>query len=91
MPEFRTTRQLPHSAENMFDLVADMDIGYKLIRERVTSRVTLDRRLLHIRADYLEGPFRSMGGARPPASQASIAKASASISMNWRPMAPAIL
>jgi coenzyme Q-binding protein COQ10 len=41
-------------------LVADMTIGYKLIRETFTSKVTLDREALEIRADYLDGPFRTM-------------------------------
>ena len=92
MPEFRTTRRVAHSAEEMFDLVADverypefvpfcerltvrgrrkegerevlvadMTVGYKLIRETFTSKVTLDRPALQIRADYLDGPFRSHG------------------------------
>jgi coenzyme Q-binding protein COQ10 len=91
MPEFRTTRRLPHSASQMFDLVADVErypefvpfcerltvrgrraegekellvvdmaVGYKLIRESFTSKVTLDRPAFAIRADYLEGPFRHM-------------------------------
>ena len=41
-------------------LVADMTIGYKLIRETFTSKVTLDRAAQEIRADYLDGPFRFM-------------------------------
>ncbi len=41
-------------------LVADMSIGYKLVRETFTSKVTLDRETLEIRADYLDGPFRFM-------------------------------
>ena len=41
-------------------LVADMSIGYKLIRETFTSKVTLDRPSLEVRADYLDGPFRTM-------------------------------
>ena len=41
-------------------LVADMAIGYKLVRETFTSKVTLDRKALEIRADYLDGPFRTM-------------------------------
>ena len=41
-------------------LVADMTIGYKLVRETFSSKVTLDREALEIRADYLDGPFRSM-------------------------------
>src|SRR5215207_1709567 len=91
MPEFRTTRRTAHSAEQMFDLVADverypeflpfcemlqvrgrrkegerevlvadMTIGYKLIRETFTSKVTIDREAREIRADYLDGPFRSL-------------------------------
>ncbi len=91
MPQFTTTRRVGHSAEKMFDLVADverypefvpfcerltvrgrrseggrevlvadMTIGYKLVRETFTSKVTLDREALEIRADYLDGPFRFM-------------------------------
>ncbi|MYZ47218.1 SRPBCC family protein [Propylenella binzhouense] len=91
MPEFRTTRRVPHPPEQMFELVADverypefvpfcerldvrarrrdggceilvadMTVGYKLVRETFTSKVTLDRPALQIRADYLDGPFRSM-------------------------------
>lgn len=41
-------------------LVADMTVGYKLIRETFTSKVTLDRAALEIRADYLDGPFRAL-------------------------------
>lgn len=94
MPEFRTTRRLAHSAEDMFALVADverypefvpfcerlevrgrrreeerdilvvdMSVGYKLIRETFTSKVTLDRPALEVRADYLDGPFRTMENA----------------------------
>ena len=41
-------------------LVADMTVGYKLLHETFTSKVTLDRSSLTIRADYLDGPFRTM-------------------------------
>ena len=91
MPQFETTHRVAHSAQEMFDLVADveaypefvplcerlivrarrqegekrilvadMTIGYKLVRETFTSQVTLDRPALEIRADYLDGPFRVM-------------------------------
>src|SRR5688500_3748692 len=94
MPDFRTTRRVAHSAEAMFDLVADgerypefvpfcemlqvrgrrrdgerevlvadMSIGYKLVRETFTSKVTLDRPALEIRADYLDGPFRALANS----------------------------
>ena len=38
-------------------LVADMTAAYKLISERFTSRVTLDRPNLRILVEYLDGPF----------------------------------
>ena len=91
MPQYETTHRVAHSAEAMFDLVADveaypefvplcerlvvraqrqdgeeqilvadMTIGYKVIRETFTSQVTIDRPALTIRADYLDGPFRFM-------------------------------
>ena len=92
MPSFRTTRRVRHSAQNMFDLVtdveaypqfvplctgmrlrqrtrtaegvetlvADMEVGYKAIRERFTSRVACDRANLTILVDYVDGPFSRM-------------------------------
>jgi len=38
-------------------LIADMAIGYKLIRESFTSRVALDRDNLKILVEYVDGPF----------------------------------
>ena len=38
-------------------LIADMTVGYKLIRETFTSRVTLDRPRLEVRVEYIDGPF----------------------------------
>lgn len=92
MPSFRSDRQVRHKAEQMFDLVADverypefvplctslkvrsrresgedretlvadMSVGYKLIREQFTSRVTLDRPKLRVLVEYLDGPFSRM-------------------------------
>ncbi|MBV8851430.1 MAG: type II toxin-antitoxin system RatA family toxin [Methylobacteriaceae bacterium] len=92
MPSFQTTRRVRHSAQNMFDLVtdveaypefvplctsmrlrqrtrdadgiemlvADMEVGYKAIRERFTSRVICDRPNLTILVDYVDGPFSRM-------------------------------
>jgi coenzyme Q-binding protein COQ10 len=89
MPSFRTTRRVRHSAEKMFDLVADverypefvplcqslrvrrrtsgpqgadvllcdMTVGYRAIREKFTSRVTLDRAQRKVLVEYVEGPF----------------------------------
>lgn len=41
-------------------LVADMECGYKSIRERFTSRVTLDADHQHILVEYIDGPFRRL-------------------------------
>jgi coenzyme Q-binding protein COQ10 len=38
-------------------LVADMSVGYKLIRETFTSRVSLDKPNLKLRVEYIDGPF----------------------------------
>lgn len=39
-------------------IVADLIIGYKMIRERFTSRVTLKPEDLRIDVRYIEGPFK---------------------------------
>jgi coenzyme Q-binding protein COQ10 len=41
-------------------LVADMLVGYGPIRERFTSKVTLEPDALKIQSTYLDGPFRRM-------------------------------
>ncbi len=89
MPTHAEKRRLPHSPQQMFDLVsdvekypeflpwcvatrirareqndngetitADMVIGYKMFRERFTSKVVLDRPGMRIDVAYSEGPFR---------------------------------
>jgi coenzyme Q-binding protein COQ10 len=89
MPSFKTTRRVRHSADKMFDLVADVErypefvplcqslrvrrrtdgaagveillcdmaVGYRAIREKFTSRVTLDRAQRKVLVEYVEGPF----------------------------------
>jgi coenzyme Q-binding protein COQ10 len=44
-------------ADGVETLVADMTVGYKLIRETFTSRVTLDKPNLKVRVEYIDGPF----------------------------------
>lgn len=39
-------------------IIADLVIGYKLIRERFTSRVTLSPGLNRIDVEYADGPFK---------------------------------
>jgi coenzyme Q-binding protein COQ10 len=41
-------------------LVADMSIGYKMIRETFTTRVTLDSDRATIHVSYVDGPFRHL-------------------------------
>ncbi len=41
-------------------LIAEMGVGYKAIRERFTTRVTLDPANRKIVAEYIDGPFRHL-------------------------------
>ena len=41
-------------------VVADLIIGFKMIRERFTSRVSLDRDRLTIEVTYADGPYKQM-------------------------------
>ncbi|MEB3414876.1 type II toxin-antitoxin system RatA family toxin [Alteriqipengyuania sp. WL0013] len=86
MPGIRETRRLPYSAQQMFDLVADvkrypeflpwviatrvrsdsetemvadMVVGFKAIREKFTSRVEKDRPEW-LRVHYIDGPLRDL-------------------------------
>ena len=86
MPGLRETRRMPYSAEQMFDLVADvkrypeflpwvvatrvtsntdyemvadMLVGFKAIREKFTSRVTKQRPHV-IQVQYVDGPLRDL-------------------------------
>lgn len=88
MHSYEVTHRAPHSAGNMFELVADVEqypqylplcealhiirreerdgkevliakmvVGYKLIRESLTTEVILDRQANEILVEYLDGPF----------------------------------
>ena len=86
MPGIRETRRLPYSAEQMFDLVADvarypeflpwvvatrvrsddghemvadMLVGFKALREKFTSRVLKDR-ANRLEVIYMDGPMRDL-------------------------------
>jgi coenzyme Q-binding protein COQ10 len=41
-------------------LLADLMIGFKMVRERFTSRVHLDRAAKRIDVEYINGPFRTL-------------------------------
>ena len=47
-------------ARGLETLIADMEIGYKAIRETFTSRVELDPAGLRIRVEYVDGPFSQL-------------------------------
>jgi coenzyme Q-binding protein COQ10 len=53
-------RRRSEEADGRVILIADMEVGYKAIQEKFTSRVTLDRANLAILAEYIDGPFRSL-------------------------------
>ncbi len=86
MAEIQETRRLPYSAEQMFDLVADVSrypeflpwvvatrvksdsetelvadmlVGFKMLREKFTSRVT-KRRPGELHVHYIDGPMRDL-------------------------------
>lgn len=86
MPGIHETRRLPYSAEQMFDLVADvkrygeflpwviatrvksddgremladMLVGFKMLREKFTSRV-IKERPHSITVHYIDGPMRDL-------------------------------
>jgi lipoic acid synthetase len=49
-------RRIP-GGEGVETLIADMEVGYKAIREKFASRVTIDRPHLRILVEYVDGPF----------------------------------
>jgi coenzyme Q-binding protein COQ10 len=55
--EALSVRERTRDAEGRDVLVAVMEAGYKAIRERFTSRVTLDGGANRILVTYLDGPF----------------------------------
>ena len=60
MPTHTETKRLPYTARQMYDLVADLVISFKVFRERFGSRVTLWEEAQKIDTEYLDGPFRHM-------------------------------
>jgi coenzyme Q-binding protein COQ10 len=46
--------------EGKLVLVADMEVGYKAVRETFTSRVTCEREALKILVEYIDGPFHHL-------------------------------
>lgn len=50
-------RRRDKSGEGVETLIADMEVGYRAIRETFASRVALDRPGLKIVVQYIDGPF----------------------------------
>lgn len=57
MCERLVVRRRSGDPEAVETLLADMSIGYKVIRETFSTRVTLDRPTLRILVEYVDGPF----------------------------------
>jgi len=55
----RVRRRTP-LAEGIEVVVAEMQVGFKAICERYTSRVTCDAPKLEVRVEYLDGPFKRL-------------------------------
>jgi coenzyme Q-binding protein COQ10 len=53
-------RRRAESGEGVGTIIAEMEVGYRGIRQAFTSRVTLDRPRLNILVEYVDGPFRHM-------------------------------
>jgi coenzyme Q-binding protein COQ10 len=51
-------RRRAESGEGVGTIVAEMEVGFRGIRQAFTSRVTLDRPRLNILVEYVDGPFR---------------------------------
>ena len=50
-------RRRTQEGEGIEVLIADMEVGYRAIKEKFTSRVTLDRPQLKVLVEYVDGPF----------------------------------
>ena len=53
-------KQRSARGEGVEVLLAEMEVGYRAIKERFTSRVTLDRPQLKVLVEYVDGPFSHM-------------------------------
>ncbi|MEK8123579.1 SRPBCC family protein [Methylocystis sp. IM4] len=58
--EAMRVRRRAEVAPGVVELVAEMQVGFKAICERYTSRVTCDSNTLEVRVGYIDGPFRKL-------------------------------
>jgi coenzyme Q-binding protein COQ10 len=55
----RVRRRTP-AGEGVEVLVAEMQVGFKAICERYTSRVTCNAKKLEVLVEYIDGPFKAL-------------------------------
>jgi coenzyme Q-binding protein COQ10 len=55
----RVRRRTP-LAEGIEVIVAEMQVGFRAICERYTSRVTCDAKKLEVLVEYIDGPFKAL-------------------------------
>jgi coenzyme Q-binding protein COQ10 len=61
LPLCRALRVIRRGTEGEREtLVANMQVGYKAIRETFTTKVVCDRPLLKILVNYIDGPFKHL-------------------------------
>lgn len=53
-------RKRAEVAPGVVELVAEMQVGFKAVCERYTSRVTCDSNKLEVKVAYIDGPFRKL-------------------------------
>ncbi len=53
-------RRRAEIAPGVVEIVAEMQVGFKAICERYTSRVRCDSRIFEVKVDYIDGPFRKL-------------------------------
>jgi coenzyme Q-binding protein COQ10 len=82
----RVRRRTP-LAEGIEVVVAEMQVGFKAICERYTSRVTCDTSKLEVRVEYIDGPFKKLDSRwtfrdEPPAASGG-ARSCVDFSINY--------
>jgi coenzyme Q-binding protein COQ10 len=58
--EAMRVRRRTELAPGVVELVADMQVGFKAICERYTSRVVCDSNTFEVKVGYIDGPFRKL-------------------------------
>ena len=53
-------RRRTETAPGVVELVADMQVGFKAICERYSSKVICDANRFEVKVDYIDGPFRKL-------------------------------